>query len=330
MASFILPNETRPDLAVGLSSKTLAGAVKFLAPILFPAVTVGEHGGQISVAKRITGNAVVGRSRGTAMTATQIEAKDVSFAVTSIEGRDTLRDRDIKDAGGLDAALVLASRSAGFDVIKAVEKKAAAKVFTATRYAAASSIAAATPFDALAKAARAVKYYGTPTLVCHETWLEEFVKIDAVVDTLKKLFGDGWFKQITDLTNVTKAVGHAFAVDAVLIGDDEFWRVSGGTGGGAYDYTDAAAVVALRPEMMGANPVNTLKKMPTYGFMPLFLPDGAPSADNPFSVSVGYDTGIKENFVDVDIQADFVEANGEAVKLVKLPAAENNGGGNGG
>lgn len=324
MASFILPNETRPDLAVGLSRKTLAGAVQFIAPILFPSVVVGEHGGQLSVAKRITGNAVVGRSRGTAMTATAIEAKDVSYTVTTIEGRDTLRDRDVKDAGGLDAALVVASNSAGFDVIKAVEKRAAAKVFTATRYNAATSIVAATPFDALAKAARSVKYYGTPTLVCTETWLEEFVKIDAVVTTLKALFGDGWFKQITDLSNVTKAVGHAFSVDSVLIGDDEFWTVAGGSGASAYDYSDAAAVVALRPDMMGANAVNTLKKMPTYGFMPLFLPDGAPSADNPFSVSIGYDTGIKENFVDVDVQAELVEANGEAVKLVKLPAA--NGG----
>ena len=325
MASFILPNETRPDLAVGLSRKTLAGAVQFLSPILFPAVVVGEHGGQISVAKRITGNAVVGRQRGTAMTATAIEAKDVSYTVTTIEGRDTLRDRDVKDAGGLDAALVVASKSAAFDVIKAVEKRAAAKVFTATRYAAASAIVAATPFDALAKAARAVKYYGTPTLVCTEAWIEEFVKIEAVVTTLKALFGDGWFKQITDLSNVTKAVGHAFSVDSVLIGDDEFWAVAGGTGASAYDYSDAAAVVALRPEMMGANAVNTLKKMPTYGFMPLFLPNGAPSPDNPYSVSTGYDTSIKENFVDVDIQAEFVEANGEAVKLVKLPAANTGG-----
>lgn len=325
MASFILPNETRPDLAVGLSRKALAGAVQFLSPILFPAVVVGEHGGQLSVAKRITGNAVVGRTRGTAMTATAIEAKDVTYAVTTIEGRDTLRDRDVKDAGGLDAALVVASKSAGFDVIKAVEKRAAAKVFTATRYAVATSIVAATPFDALAKAARAVKYYGMPTLVCTETWLEEFVKIDAVVTTLKALFGDGWFKQIADLSNVTKAVGHAFSVDSVLIGDDEFWAVAGGTGASAYDYSDAAAVVALRPDMMGANAVNTLKKMPTYGCMPLFLPDGAPSADNPFSVSTGYDTSIKENFVDVDVQAEFVEANGEAVKLVKLPAAQAGG-----
>ena len=326
MASFILPNETRPDLAVGLSRKTLAGAVQFISPILFPSVVVGEHGGQLSVAKRITGNAVVGRARGTAMTATEIEAKDVNYAVTTIEGRDTLRDRDVKDAGGLDAALVVASKSAGFDVIKAVEKRAATKVFTATRYAAATSIVAATPFDALAKAARAVKYYGIPTLVCTETWLEEFVKIQEVVTTLKALFGDGWFKVITDLSNVTKAVGHAFSVDSVLIGDDEFWTVAGGSGSSAYDYSDAAAVVALRPDMMGANAVNTLKKMPTYGFMPLFLPDGAPSADNPFSVSIGYDTSIKENFVDVDIQAELVEANGEAVKLVKLPAAQNAGG----
>ena len=325
MASFILPNETRPDLAVGLSRKTLAGAVQFIAPILFPSVVVGEHGGQLSVAKRITGNAVVGRSRGTAMTATEIEAKDVTYAVTTIEGRDTLRDRDVKDAGGLDAALVVASNSAGFDVIKAVEKRAAAKVFTATRYSAAASIVEATPFDALAKAARAVKYYGVPTLVCTESWLEAFVKINEVVTTLKALFGDGWFKVITDLSNVTKAVGHAFSVDSVLIGDDEFWTVAGGSGSSAYDYSDAAAVVALRPDMMGANAVNTLKKMPTYGFMPLFLPDGAPSADNPFSVSIGYDTSIKENFVDVDIQAELVEANGEAVKLVKLPAANAGG-----
>lgn len=316
--AFIVKNESRPDLAAGLSKKALSGAAVFLAPILFPAFRVAERGGTIACAKVVRGTAVKNRSSGVALTGTRVAPVDVTYSVAKIEGRDLLDDTDVKDAGGEDAALAAAARFAGYDAIKLYEQDAAATVFTATRYAAAASIVASAPFDALNKAALAVKDYGKPTLVCSETWLNNFVKISAVSTVLKDLFGHGWFKEIQDLGNVNKALGAAFGVDGVLIGDNAFWAVAGGSGGDAYDYTDAAAVVALRD--VGGDPRGTAKKLPTYGFAPTFLPEGG-SLEEPFEVETAYLPTVRQNAVTAVLHAVAKEINSAAATLVKLPSA---------
>lgn len=315
--AFIAKNESRPDLAAGLSQKALAGAATFLAPILFPAFRVAERGGTIACAQVVRGTAVKNRTSGTALTGTRVAPVDVSYSVAKYEGRDLLDDSDVKDAGGEENAIAAAARFAGYDAIKLYEKDAAATVFTSTRYAAATSIVAATPFDALNKAALSVKNYGKPTLVCSESWLNSFVKIAAVSTVLKDLFGHGWFKEIHDLGNVNKALGAAFGVDGVIIGDDAFWAVSGGSGGDAYNYTDAAAVVALRD--VGGDPRGTAKKIPTYGFAPTFLPDGG-SLDEPFDVETAYLPDVRQSAVTAVLHAVPKEINAAGAALVKLPA----------
>lgn len=315
--AYIVRNEARPDLAAGLSRKALAGAATFLAPILFPTFRVAERGGTIACAQVVRGTAVKNRSSGVALTGTRVAPVDVTYSVNKYEGRDLLDDSDVKDAGGEESALAAAAKFAGYDAIKLYEQDAAATIFTATRYAAATSIVAATPFDALNAAAIAVKDYGRPTLVCSETWLNNFVKISAVSKVLKDLFGHGWFREIHDLGNVNRALGAAFGVDGVVIGDNNFWAVAGGSGGGAYDYTDAAAVVAIRD--VGGDPRGTAKKLPTYGFAPTFLPENG-SLDEPFEVETAYLPTVRQSAVTAVLHAVPKEINASGAVLVKLPA----------
>lgn len=317
MPSFIIPTENRPDLAVGLTRSTLPGAAQFIAPKLFPAFRVAEKGGKIACAQRVVATGTKNREAGAALASQRVANFDVEYATDTYEGSAYLTDRDIKDHGGIDPAINAAKISAAYGAVKLYEKDAAALVFSSARYTNAATIEADAPFDAFAGAALAVKHYGEPVLVASETWLRNFVKLPKVVETLRALYGDGWFKYIADLSNVNDAIGQAFGVKRVLIGDDDFWAVE--------NRTDAAAVVALRPNEMAAGVVQTVKAVPCYGFAPTFLPESSAGLDEPFSVSTVFRDATRDNAVDVTLDAVPKEINAAAAKLVKLPAANAGG-----
>ena len=324
--SLHLPAESRPDLAVGIEANVLGGAAKMLAPRLFPRFRVAERGGTIAAAKLSVGTGVKNRTQGQALTAGRDTAKDVTYAVDRYEGRTVLDDRDVKDHGGVEPAVAAAARVSAYAALKLHEQAAAALLFSATRYAAATSIVAATPFDAIARAAQSVKRYGRPKLVCSESWLSDFVKIEGVAKYLLELYGHGVIGGIVaGLPDALKAAGAAFGVTEVLVGDDDFWAVAGGSGGSAYDYTNAAAVVALRDDEMKADVVSTVKALPCYGFEPVFLPETDSTLDFPFEIETTFLPDAKDSAVDASLYAVPKEINGEAAKLVKLPAAQAGG-----
>lgn len=315
---YIISTENRPDLAVGLSQKTLGGAAQMLAPLIFPRFRVAERGGTIACAKVVTGNGTKNRSKGTSLTGSRAEAADISYSVAKYEGRSPIDDADIKDHGGPDAAIACAARVAGYQAIKVVEADAAAVVFTSTRYAAAGSISTTAPFAALMAAAKSVKKYGDPTLVCSESWLNAFVSIPAVADVLVDLYGHNIIAGvIAGAEDAMKAVGAAFGVKRILVGDDDFWAVGAG---GDTDYSDAAAVIGLRPDDFAVDPVGTLKSLPCYGFSPTFLPEADSTMDTPFEVMTSYDAANKDSYVDATLHAVPKEANAAGAVLVKLPA----------
>lgn len=321
-----LPTESRPDLAVGIEANVLGGAAKMIAPRLFPRFRVAERGGQIAVAVSSTGTGVKNRTQGNALTGGRNTSADITYAVDKFEARTKLDERDAKDHGGVEPAVAAAARVSAYAALKLHEDAAAALLFSATRYAAATSIVAATPFDAIARAAQAVKRYGRPKLVCSETWLADFVKIETVAKYLLELYGHGVIAGVVaGLPDALKAAGAAFGVTEILVGDDDFWAVSGGTGASAYDYTDAAAVVALRDDEMKSDVVSTIKSLPTYGFEPVFLPEADSTLDFPFEIETTYLPDTKDSAVDATLYAVPKEANAGAAKLVKLPAANAGG-----
>ena len=304
----ILPNEARPDLSVGLSKSALAGAATMLAPILFPAFTVREKAGTISCAQVNRGTGTKNRAKGATVNATRVVSLPITYTVNKYEGRDILDAEDVKDAGGLDAAISAGTRGAGYDAIALLEQDAKAALVAAFGAGTAYTIDTTAPFDALFQAAQAVKDYGKPVLVASETFIRKFVKIPAVSQVLADLFGHGWFNDIRDLGNVNKALGAAFGVDAVIIGDDNFWDVDSG---------DGAFVVALREEAK-TDARNVAKRLPSLGFMPVFLPEENSTAEEPFAVSTAYLPETKDNAVDVDLYAEPKVINTGAVAKVTL------------
>lgn len=305
-----LNSESRPDIAAGISAKIMLGGANLVFPKIFPVHPVKDKGGNLYVATDITGSATSNRSYGNALSGTHIAASSVSYSCGKIEKRSELEDADIKDLGGVDPAVAAGARVSARAVALAMESAAAALVIDSTRYSAAATINAKSPFAALMKAATAVKAYGRPYLVCSESWLNDFVSIPEVAVTLRGLFGD---RVITDVVSgvetVLAAVGSHFGCKGIIVGDDAAWKVS--------EKTDAAAVVAIR-DGDGDAYLNA-KMAPAFGLTPVFLPDPA-APDAPFEIDTGWDNSTKVNTVDATIFAVSKVLNVGGAVVVKLPA----------
>lgn len=304
-------NETRPDVAVGLTLTAMRGAARYIGHLIFPTWGTTETGGTVSVAQNLVGSATEARAHNATLTGTHVAAADVTYACVKIEDRATLDEKDVKNHGGEDKAILAGARTAGRGVMFKAEARSAAKVFTAARYEAAATIDARAPWKSLAIAAQAVKDFGDPVLACSENWLNDFLAIPMVGLKLRGQFGEQIMMEIVSNTErAMQALGIAFGVKRVLIGDDRAWKIAG--------KTDAAAVVALRADQQ-ADPLGIAKELPCYGLGPTFLPD-VNAADAPFSIDTGYLVGSKTNVVDATTQFAPVECNAAGAVLIKLPA----------
>ena len=310
----IFKNESRPDIAQGLVVKLLTGAVNLVGHILFPPMLVKEKTGSITIAQRVTGTATTDRAAGATLTAGHVANKSSSWTCSKHEKRSYVTDEDIIEMGGEEPAIAAIAQVSAFSVLAKTEAAAAALVINATNYANAIAININAPFAAITTAATRVKRYGEPVLVCSEYWLNELVSSPIVAASLLKLYGDKIIQDVkTGLPTALTAVGSLFGVKRIVVGDDDWWKVT--------SYEDAAAVVAIRPEIAGMDIRAVIKALPCFGFQPTFIPSADPSLDKPFEVETVYDTGSKSNCVDATIHSVPVVGNSEAMQLVKLPAA---------
>ena len=306
----IIENQNRPDIALGLDKQAIAGAATLITPKIFPSIVVSEKAGKLYASKVIQGGGQKNRTKGNAVSATRVEAVETNYSVNSYEGRDVFGDEDIKDAGGIENAIVAGARGAGYDALKLYEQDgwtALSGAFAANSYDPVS-ITTSAAFHNLAEAADEVKHYGKPVLVCSETFIRDFVKIPAVQEQLTTLYAHDWFNDIRDLGNVNKSLGLAFGVDGVLIGDDTMLPA---------EAASAAYVVGYREEAK-TDARNVIKRLPSLGYAAQFLPEENSTPDQPFAVAQGYLPTTKDCFVDVDYYAQPVVANKEAVAKVTL------------
>ncbi len=308
---FIFKNESRPDIAVGLTTSALRGAARFISHVLFPVWGTSEKGNSLTVAQRITNAVTTNRAQGADLSGIRVAAVSKSYTCSKIERRSVMDDEDIKNAGGEEPAIAAGALAAGRDVLLGVEALSAAAVFTDAAYAAASAIDAEAPFAAIAMQARAVKDYGDPVLVCSESWLTNFVSMRTVAAHLRLLYGDRAVLDVLSQTEaVMKSIGLVFGVKNILVGDDAAWAVA--------NKTDAAAVVAVRPEAQTA-PAMTVKAKPCFGLGPTFLPDPA-AADAILEIDTVFLGTEKDNAVDATAWFTPLVLNAAGRGLVKLPA----------
>ncbi len=294
----------------------MAGSARLIGHMIFPPFSVKEKAGTFTFAQKNTGSATKNRTPGNALTGTHNVLKTVTYSCDKFEDRAYVETGDIIEYGSPEAALNSTALVAGFAVAKETEEAAAALVINATTYAAALEININAPFAAMTTAAVAVKRYGTPVLVCSEYWLNELVASPIVAQSLLKLYGDKFIQNvITGVPEAMKALGSVLGVGDVLVGDNEFWKIQ--------SYEDAAAIVAIRPEVANSNMdvKAVLKAMPSFGCQPTFIPYADASLDKPFEVDTGYDVSTKANVVDVTVHSKPLVINAGGMQVVKLPAS---------
>ncbi len=315
MSKYILPNESRPDIAAGVVSQLMGGAARHIAPRLFPIVKTGQRAGSWYLATFAGPSVTTGRSFGNTLSGTHKANSPKSWETARHESRVKLEDADIEDMGGVDPA-VLASAEEG---VRAVSLKLDNVAYLAAKTAASTpaELNPVAPFAAIADAAVKVKRYGEPYLFCGESWLNEFVKNALVQLTLRGLYGDRIILDITTgVESVLKAVGVAFGVKGILVGDDEAFSYLSNPADATSVVLDKtnAFVIALRD--MGANPLLTAKVQPVFGLMPVFLPGD----ESEVQVDTSYDSDVKVNNVDATVQAAALVVNAGACKAVAIPA----------
>lgn len=308
----IFKNEERADIAVGIDRNVLGGDAKFIALRIFRPFPVTTDGGKLHLAQVVRGTGSKNRTAGTALAGTRVEKKDVSFSCDSYEDRAWFTDSDVKKFGGAETAILAGANTASYGVVKLIENDAAAIIFTDARYAAALTTDTEAPFDGINKAAISVKMYGTPYLVCSETWLANFVKIKNVAQILTDLYGRGFIKEVLGaVPEAMKSLGISFGVKGIIVGDDAFWYLDG--------KTDAAAVIGMRES--AADPLVSAMSEPVYGIAPVFIPFDGATIDKPFKIDTAWDTDKKRNVVDAECECDLNEVNSAGCVLVKTPAA---------
>ena len=310
---FRVETADRPDLAA-IGSISQLDVKGYAFPKIFPLMPVTEHSGMITVAPAglTASKGTKGRANGTALSGSTITPVDVNWAVYRYEGRGKLYENDGAAYASAEAADNAGAEEAQRLAWNKVEDGAFAKVFNATRYAAASTLTDHSVVKILQQKAKSLRKYGKPTLVMTtNAWLD-FCEIPEIRYRLEKLAGAGNDTGfiMTDIEKVRAAVSTFMGFNDVVLFDSEIVGTS---------YDDCVAVMGLRPEAKD-NAVNVAKSKATYGWTPVYIPEGAP-ADKPFDMRSWYDDDNKCNVYDAEAYLEPIEALSGAVAMCKFDSA---------
>ena len=312
---FRVETRDRPDLAL-LGSTSQLDLMGYAFPKLFPLLPVTEKGGTMTVAPvgLTASKGTKGRSNGSTLSPTDIQMVDVSYSTSRYEGRGRLYENDgaaYADAATADAAGgELAQRLAW----NKVEDDAFATIFTTARINAAAELSDHRVIRVLQSKAKSLRRYGKPYLVMTtDTWLDfcEIPEIRRRLENIAGANGDiGYIMQ--DVEKVKGAINVFLRFEGVVLFDSEIVESAGSHDG-------EIAVVALRPEAW-TQPLNTLKSKATYGFAPVYIPDGA-DTDKPFDMRTWYDNDAKANVYDSEAYLGIVQVYSAAVAMTKMADA---------
>ena len=310
---FRVETADRPDLAA-IGSMSQLDVHGYAFPKLFPFIPVTEKGGTMTVAPAglTASKGTKGRANGTALSGSAITPVDVSWAVYRYEGRGTLYENDGAAYASAEDADKAGAEQAQRLAWNKVEDGAFAKVFNATRYAAATELTDHSVVKILQQKAKALRKYGKPTLVMTtNAWLD-FCEIPEIRYRLEKLAGaanDTGFI-MTDIEKVRAAVSTFMGFDDIVLFDSEIVGTS---------YDDCIAVMGLRPEAKN-DAVKVAKSRAMYGWTPVYIPEDAP-ADKPFDMRSWYDDDNKCNVYDAEAFLEPIEALSDAVAMCKFASS---------
>lgn len=309
---FRVEKADRPDLAA-IGSISQLDVRGYVFPKIFPLMPVTEKSGTMTVAPAGLTNSkgTKGRANGASLSGTAISTVDVNWSVARFEGRGKLYEDDGAAYSSAEAADQAGGELAQRLAWNKVEDEAFAKVFTSARKSGATTLTDHSVVKILQQKAKALRKFGTPTLVMTtNTWFD-FVEIPEIRHRLEKLAGAGSDLGfiLTDVDKVRAAVSTFLGFGSVLIFDSDIVDA-----GGTYD--GCIAVIGLRNEAKD-NVVAVAKAKAVYGWTPVYIPEDAP-ADKPFDMRAWYDDENKANVYDAEAFLAPVEAFSAGVEMCKM------------
>ncbi len=290
---------------------------------VFPVITVSEKGGKIWVAPKglTSARGTKNRANGTALTATQKATVEISYTTDRVEGRSQIYENEMHGFADMNAACQAGAEDAGRKVLNMLEYEAAGKIFTSVRKTAKVTLADHKVMSLLQGAAKDVRAFGKAFLYLSDAALLKLCDIPEIRRRLEigtKATGDVGYLALNDekvLATVSTLLGfYGIAVfDSDVVGTD---------------YDNYVAVVAVRPETLGASSdaVRSLAKTRAiFGATFVYVPQGAP-AEEPFAMSQSADRTEKCNYFDAEgsvVSMGFVEAVAKTGDTSKM--SENGG-----
>jgi hypothetical protein len=246
--------------------------------------------------------AQTGRVLGEAPAGVMLADSHKTYSVSEVIKRHLVDKSEVAQMGGIQAADELGARASVRSVMATIEAMHAAAVISAARYAAADSVTGGI-VDAIIDAAKGIKRYsGKLAFVCSTSVYQWLVQQDEIKALLTRSFNGLSAEQAMSLSPaVFRAMLQGiFAFDTVLIGDDNYWEVTG--------REDAAAILKL------PDPAEFSHKLdPMLGKTISYAND----ADQLFEIESFFDEALKVNCYDATEWLEIQTFNAAACVLVK-------------
>lgn len=310
-------NGPRPDLALA-ARESQADMGGYAFPQIFPILTVTERAGTFSYAPANltngTSNVAEGRANSEALVGDEIATADFDWTTARLEARAKIFDNEVKGFGGIEKADKLGAVSAVRRAFNKVETRAYAKVFTAARILAATSLVDQGIINIISLAAVALRPYGSPYIVATTTGLLKFLQIPEV---RKAMFGSFTAAQVMNMLGdptskelMLSKLSVLISVKGIIIFDSDIVTAAN---------NDCIAMVTLRPEAMngGDTLMAVAKEKALYGFTALYIPDGG-TKEMPFGISATADGDGKVNLYDAESRYSINEIYTAAVRVYKM------------
>ncbi len=292
----------------------------YIGKRFFPGVTVRDSAGTF-YHKAIDADASAVTDRVNTATIARATVSNGTTAYTAAEAIKAYQipEGDVKRYGSIDAADRIGITAACRSVYRAHEAACGVKIITSARYNDGTYLTDGQVLKGLQTVALSVgRYHGRTVLAGSTTFFQNFVAASDVSAKIAALIGNAGIT--LDMLQMSLSNDPKLAVtmlrtflpfDEVLVGNDDFWALSG--------KTDAGIVARIPSIEEASDPVGfdlIMREAPVYGATAWYYPDG--NEEGEFSARSYFDEDNDNNVYKAKGHYGLAEMNAGAVKIVKL------------
>lgn len=309
----------RPEIVAAVKAK-LVPPVGYIGRRFFPIIPAADKTGVLYY-KTLDADDV-SESRATeiaAWTRATIGEGNTTFTCAEHGKAYTIPEAREKAYGGIDATDRIGITAACRSVLRKHESLAGAKVITTARYNDGKYLTDGKVLLGMQEhAAGLARYHGNLVLAGSVTFFQNFAMATDVAAKLTAIMGAGFNLQmfndaLAGQPNIVLGMLKAFLpFDEILIGDNDFWSLTG--------KSDCGIIAKLPPADFGNDPEMTemiMREEPVYGVCPWYLPDPA-ARDIMFTARSFFDDDNDNDVYKAKGWFDLTELNAGAAKIVKF------------